>query len=53
MWRATPTLCNGEAERLTVSVGLAAHPPHGVTALTLMDVAHSALTAAKEAGRNG
>lgn len=42
----------GEAERLTVSVGLAAHPPHGVTALSLMDVAHSALTAAKEAGRN-
>ncbi len=39
-------------ERVTVSVGIALHPPHGVTALTLVDAAHVALSEAKEAGRN-
>lgn len=42
----------GAVERLTVSLGIGVHPPHGVTALTLVDAAHQALRAAKEEGRN-
>lgn len=39
-------------ERVTVSIGVSVHPPHGVTALKLVDAAHRALRQAKAAGRN-
>jgi diguanylate cyclase (GGDEF)-like protein len=42
----------GVLERLTVSVGIAIHPPHGVTALALMDAARQALRQAKSQGRS-
>lgn len=41
-----------EVERVTVSVGIASHPPHGVTALTLADAAREAMAAAKREGKN-
>jgi len=43
---------NNRVERITVSVGIATHPPHGVTALELSDAARAAMTQAKTAGRN-
>lgn len=43
---------NNRVERITVSVGIATHPPHGVTALELSDAARSAMVQAKAAGRN-
>lgn len=39
-------------ERVTVSIGVSVHPPHGVTALKLVDAAHRALRQAKSEGRN-
>lgn len=39
-------------ERLTAGIGVAVHPPHGVTALTLVDAAERALRQAKSAGGN-
>jgi diguanylate cyclase (GGDEF)-like protein len=39
-------------ERVTVSIGVSVHPPHGVTALNLVDAAHRALRQAKAEGRN-
>jgi diguanylate cyclase (GGDEF)-like protein len=39
-------------ERVTVSIGISVHPPHGVTALNLVDAAHRALRQAKAEGRN-
>lgn len=39
-------------ERVTVSIGVSVHPPHGVTALKLVDAAHRALRQAKDEGRN-
>jgi len=39
-------------ERVTVSIGVSVHPPHGVTALKLVDAAHRALGRAKAEGRN-
>jgi len=41
-----------DVERMTVSAGIAAHPPHGVTALSLIDVARAAMETAKRAGKN-
>lgn len=41
-----------DVERMTVSTGIASHPPHGVTALSLMDVARVAMETAKRAGKN-
>lgn len=41
-----------DVERITVSVGIAAHPPHGITALSLMDAAQAAMEQAKRAGKN-
>jgi len=41
-----------QVERMTVSVGVSIHPPFGVTALSLVDAALSALTQAKDQGRN-
>lgn len=41
-----------QLERLTVSIGIGIHPPHGVTAFSLMDAARSALRRAKLEGRN-
>ena len=43
---------NNRVERITVSVGIATHPPHGVTALSLADAARAAMLEAKAAGRN-
>jgi diguanylate cyclase (GGDEF)-like protein len=45
-------LQRGSVERLTVTVGVAVHPPFGVTAMALVDAAHAALLDAKAAGRN-
>ncbi len=42
----------GAVERVTASLGIGVHPPHGVTALTLVDAAHQALQEAKARGRN-
>ncbi|GAB4251008.1 MAG: hypothetical protein Kow00129_11860 [Thermoleophilia bacterium] len=42
----------GQLERLTVTLGIACHPPFGVTALTLVDAARKALRDGKRAGRN-
>lgn len=39
-------------ERVTVSIGVSVHPPHGITALKLVDAAHRALRQAKDEGRN-
>lgn len=39
-------------ERVTVSIGVSVHPPHGVTALKLVDSAHRALRQAKAEGGN-
>ena len=39
-------------ERVTVSIGVSVHPPHGVTALKLVDAAHRALRQAKSEGGN-
>jgi diguanylate cyclase (GGDEF)-like protein len=43
---------SNRVERLTVSVGVATHPPHGLTALSLADAARAAMLEAKAAGRN-
>lgn len=45
-------VASGQVERVTVSVGIAVHPPFGVTAISLVDVAERALTEAKRGGRN-
>jgi len=45
-------LANGQVERVTVSAGIAVHPPFGVTAISLVDAAERALTDAKRSGRN-
>jgi diguanylate cyclase (GGDEF)-like protein len=42
----------GQVERATVSVGVGAHPPFGVTAMSLVDAAERALAEAKNRGRN-
>lgn len=39
-------------ERVTAGIGVAVHPPHGVTALTLVDAAERALRQAQSAGGN-
>ena len=41
-----------QIERVTVSVGAATHPPHGITALALVDTAQRVLRQAKRAGKN-
>ena len=41
-----------QVERATVSVGIAVHPPLGVTAMSLVDAAERALAEAKRGGRN-
>ena len=41
-----------DVERMTVSTGIASPPPHGVTPLSLMDVARVAMETAKRAGKN-
>lgn len=45
-------ILRNQVERMTVSLGVSIHPPFGVTALSLVDAALSALTEAKEQGRN-
>ena len=45
-------LQNNRVERVTVSVGIATHPPHGITAIELSDAARAAMVQAKAAGRN-
>ena len=45
-------LAGSRVERVTVSVGIAVHPPFGVTAMSLVDTAELALTEAKRYGRN-
>ena len=49
---AVVLLPSGQVERVTVSVGVASHPPHGVTALALFDAARGALRRAKASGKN-
>lgn len=45
-------VARGLVERITVSVGVAVHPPLGVTAVALVDAAERSLTEAKRGGRN-
>ena len=45
-------LQRSQVERVTVSVGSATHPPHGITALALVDTAQKVLRQAKRAGKN-
>ena len=45
-------VARSRVERITVSVGVAVHPPLGVTAMSLVDAAERALTEAKRDGRN-
>jgi diguanylate cyclase (GGDEF)-like protein len=45
-------VARGLVERITVSVGVAVHPPLGVTAMALVDAAERTLTEAKRRGRN-
>lgn len=45
-------LRRGVVDRVTVTLGLAAHPPFGVTAMALVDAAHVALLEAKASGPN-
>lgn len=45
-------LQRGTVERITVSAGLASHPPHGVTAFSLLDAARAAMDESKDAGGN-
>ena len=45
-------VARGLVERITVSVGVAVHPPLGVTAMALVDAAERTLTEAKRGGRN-
>jgi diguanylate cyclase (GGDEF)-like protein len=45
-------LQRSQVERVTVTVGSATHPPHGITALSLVDTAQKVLRQAKRAGKN-
>ncbi|MHB9149933.1 MAG: GGDEF domain-containing protein [Thermoleophilia bacterium] len=45
-------VASGQVERVTVSLGIAVHPPFGVTAISLVDAAERALADAKRGGRN-
>jgi len=45
-------LQRGTVERITVAVGLASHPPHGITAFSLLDAALAAMNDVKSDGGN-
>jgi diguanylate cyclase (GGDEF)-like protein len=45
-------LQRNQVERVTISLGIGVHPPHGVTALALVDTTRRALREAKSHGRN-
>jgi diguanylate cyclase (GGDEF)-like protein len=45
-------LQRNHVERMTISLGIGVHPPHGVTALSLVDTTRRALREAKSHGRN-
>lgn len=50
--RDTPITCGDESVEVSVSIGIAVYPDHGVTGAQVLDAADDALYAAKAAGRD-